>query len=398
MLINQKLNSNDRYVMLCVWFAAFVSLFAESINAVALYIVLPSAFIATFFYWKKIKVNEYFNLLLLLYLWIFVSVLWATDTAVAFRQLRQCLGSILLCYVFSVKAQSVKNIEWIYFTYIIVLVMDWYYAYNNILNIIDVGVERLDDNKLNANTLAYHTFYVTFATYILGDITEKKRKKIYNILFLLMIPLSFYTSLLTASRQILIIQVPLIAILLFIRYLKETNVGKKFISLFIIFIAFICLLPFVLNIYDNSTLKTRSEIDIKEDSRILLAKDAFMVGVENFPLGVGPGNYLVHSYNKHFSHNTYLELFANEGIVGLIIYLTLMFGFIKKQWRRYKKYNDKIFLAFLIFGLFYIFDGIFYSFYEQLWLISFFIIVASHSETYYQIKILTNHENQRYKL
>ena len=388
MQINQKLSVNDKYVMLCVWFAAFVSLLSESVNAVALYIVLPSAFIATFFYWKKIQVNKYFNLLLLLYLWIFISVLWATDTAVAFRQLKQCLGSILLCYVFAVKATKIKNIEWIYFSYFIVLAMDWYYAYNNIFSIIEVGTDRLNDSKFNANTLAYHTFYVTFATYILGEVTEKKRKKIYNLLFLFTMPLSFYTALLTASRQVLIIQIPLISILLFIRYLKDRDIKRKFIVIFILIVAILSVLPFLLDIYADSTLKSRNEIDLKEDSRITLAKDALNVGIEYFPLGVGPDNYLLHSYNKHFSHNTYLELFANEGVIGLFIYLLLMFRYVKTQWKRYEKYKDKIFLAFFIFGVFFIIDGLFYSFYQHLWLISFFIIVASHSETYNQRKYL----------
>ena len=384
MQINQNLSINDKYVMLCVWFAAFVSLLSESVNAVALYIVLPSAFVATFFCWKKIVVNKYFNLLLLLYLWIFISVLWATDTAVAFRQLKQCLGSILLCYVFAVKATKIKNIEWIYFSYLIVLAMDWYYAYNNIFSIIELGTERLNDANLNANTLAYHTFYVTFATYILGEITEKRRKKIYNLLFIFTIPLSFYTALLTASRQVLIIQIPLISILLFIRYLKDRDIKRKFVVIFILIVAILSVLSFLLDIYADSALKSRNEMDVKEDSRMELVKDAFNVGVEYFPFGVGPGNYLIHSRHKGFSHNTYLELFANEGIIGLFIYLLLMFRYVKTQWKRYQKYKDKIFLAFFIFGVFFIVDGVFYSFYQHLWLISFFIIVTSHSETYYK--------------
>ena len=194
-------------------------------------------------------------------------------------------------------------------------------------------------------------------------------------------------ALLTASRQVLIIQIPLIVILLFVKYLKDEGGKKKLIVIFIFLFAILSVLPFLLDVYDNSTLKTRNELDIKEDGRMLLAKDAFNVGVEYFPFGVGPGNYLVHSYNKHFSHNTYLELFANEGVIGLFIYLLLILGYVKIQWKRYQKHKDKIFLAFFVFGIFFILDGLFYSFYEHLWLISFFIIVASHSETYYQQKI-----------
>ena len=388
MLTSNKLSKNDWITMICVWFAAFVSLLSESINSLAIYIILPGAFVVTFFEWRKIRVNRYFNLLVLLYLWILISVLWATETSVAFRQIRQCLGSFLLGYIFAVKSKNIKNLEWIYLTYVIVLIMDWYYAYNNIFTILEIGEERISDAMLNANTLAYHTFYATFAIYILGEITSGNRKLCYNVLFLLTIPLSFYTSLLTASRQVLIIQIPLIMVLLYIRYIKDKNIGRKFLAIFILVVILFSLIPFVSETYNNSVLKTRNELDLKEDSRTLLAKDAFRVGMEHFPFGVGPGNYLVHSYRKHFSHNTYLELFANEGIIGLIIYLTLIFGFVKKQWKRYRIYKDNTYLEFWIFGVLFIVDGVFYSFYEHLWLISFLIIVASHSETYHKERLL----------
>ena len=61
---------------------------------------------------------------------------------------------------------------------------------------------------------------------------------------------------------------------------------------------------------------------------------------------------------------------------------------MKVQIRRYKKFKDKYFLVFGFFGLFYIIDGFFYVFYAQIWLISFFILVATHSDTYYKTKML----------
>lgn len=203
-----------------------------------------------------------------------------------------------------------------------------------------------------------------------------------------MLPLSFYTAIYTASRQVLSIQLPLISILLYIRYLKNHTIAKKLQFSFIAILVSLAILPFVIDTYDSSYLKERNEINIEEDSRIKLAKDAIKVGFEHFPLGVGPGNYIVHSYNKHFSHNTYTELFANEGIVGLIIYLVIVIGFVKEQWKRYRMYADDIFLVFFWCGAFYIIDGFFYSFYQELWLISFFILTITHSKTYYETYLI----------
>ena len=387
MALSDKLNKNDFLVLSCVWFSAGVNLMSDSINQLALYVALPFAFIVTFLSFGKFQVNKYFNLLVLLYIWILISVTWATDTSVALRQVKQILGSFILSYIVAVKSRSQKNIPWLYTTYIILLLFAWHYAYNNIFSVINLGEERINDEKLNANTLAYYTFYVTFAIYMLGDIFDKVILiRLFRLFFLLIIPLSFYTAIFTASRQILIIQIPFILILLYIRYIKGKSVSRKSIFLATLFACVFLVMPSINNVYKDSYLKERSESEIKEDSRTKLAKDAFKVGVEHFPLGVGPGNYLVHSYNKHFSHNTYLELFANEGVVGLFIYVYILYVFLKRQWKRYKRSQDNIYLSFFVFGIFFVIDGVFYSFYEHLWLIGFFVIVASHSELYYKSK------------
>lgn len=382
-----NIKRSDLYVLICVFFAAVVSLLSDSINAIALYAVLPSAFIVTFLDTKRIFVEKYFNLLTILYIWILISTLWATDIDVALVHLKQCLGSFILCYIIAVKAKDIRNIEFLYLLFIVILLMDWYYAYNNIFNVIELGVERLNDKKLNANTLAYHTFYATFAIYMLGEISFN-RKTIYAILFLLMLPLSFFTAIYTASRQVLIIQLPLILILLYIRYLKNNTISKKLQFSFITILVSLAILPFVIDTYDNSYLKERNELNIEDGSRMKLAKDAIKVGLDYFPLGVGPNNYVVHSYNKHFSHNTYTELFANEGIIGLVIYLVIVFGFVIEQWKTYSMYDDDIYLAFFWGGVFFIIDGFFYSFYQHLWLISFLILITTHSKTHYETYLI----------
>lgn len=388
-----NMEKSDLYVFICIFFAAIVSLFADSVNAIALYIVLPSAFIVTFLGTWKIFVEKYFNLLTVLYIWILISTLWATDLDVALVHLKQCLGSFILCYIIAVKARDIRNIELLYLLFVIILLMDWYYAYNNIFNTIELGVERINDEKLNANTLAYHTFYATFAIYILGEVCPNRRI-MYDILFILMLPLSFITAIYTASRQVLVIQLPLITILLYIRYLKNNTIKKKFCFFLIAIFISLIILPWVIDKYEDSSLKERNELNIEDGSRAKLAKDALRVGFDYFPLGVGPGNYVVHSYNKHFSHNTYTELFANEGIVGLIIYLVIVIGFVIEQWKIYRMYDDDIPLAFFWVGIFFIIDGFFYSFYQHLWLISFFILITTHSRTYYETYLIDDYMNE----
>lgn len=384
----KSLNASEIFIIICVWFSAAVSLLANNINAIALYCVLPIAFLTTIILKWDSGYNKYLSILVALYLWILFSVLWATDIQHATRQLKQILGAFIFCVIVVKNCQNHKCIPWFYVAYIILLIGDWYYSYNNIFEVIDVGTDRLNDDKLNANTFAYHTFYVTMALFILGEMTTSINRKVLRILFLFTIPLSWLTAMMTASRQVLLLQVPFIAILLFIRYIKNASITNKILFVIVALLLFFLSYNSIIEKYEDSTLHQRMEMKIDEDTRIKLLKDAFRVGIEHFPIGVGPDNYVVYSYNKHFSHNVYIELFANEGIVGLVLYLWLMVLFMKNQVRRYKDFNDPVFFVFALFGFFYIIDGIFYSFFQHLWLIGFFMLVATHSEVYYRDKYI----------
>ncbi len=160
--------------------------------------------------------------------------------------------------------------------------------------------------------------------------------------------------------------------------------------LFLVFLVVLLaiFLPRVESIYEDSYLARRSEISVNEDSRATLAKEAISVGLDHFPLGVGVGNFYMFSRTKRFSHNSYTELFANVGIVGLVLFLILVMSFMKAQWKRFRATKDKVFAYFGTFGLIFIIDQFFYVFYLDQWLISFYILVATHSDTYYNNLLL----------
>lgn len=383
-----RMSYKDYLFVLGIWFSACAGLLPETINNIALYFVIPVIFLFTVLYSKSLISNRYMNLLSLLFIWILLSVLWATDVNYAMEQVNQILGSFLLCYIFSQKGQDAKFLPTLYFSFVILLIGDWYYAYKNMFDVMEFGTDRLNDNKLNANTFGYHTFYATFAIFLFGE-WKTKFKRIMRVLFILMIPLSFITAMYTASRQILIIQIPLLVLLLYGRYYKSNRMSMKIFSSAILLMLCLVIVPKVSEIYEGSSLQQRNDIEIKDDVRIQLMKDAFEVGNEYFPFGVGANNYIVHSFNSHFSHNTYLELYANEGVLGVFLYILMLWIFLKKQWRRYRVTSDMMFFYFFVAGIIFAIDGFFYVFYPHLWLISFFILVATHSETYYK---------QQYKL
>ncbi len=375
-------------IMMLLFFAASVSL-NEVLNPISLYIALPVAFMITFLHQCKIKVNEYMGLLLLLYCWVLFVTPFSVNIANSAEQLKQILGCILLCYIFASQAKNPKMIVWLYLLYIVLYIGTMDYAINNIMLFMDKigGRERVGDEKLNANTLAYYTFFLTFSVFIMGEIIQKKwLKKVFNMAFFLVVPLSLWISIITASRQVLLLQVPLITILIYLRYVKFGNWKTILLLLCLVICIVIYFYDYIMLQYGESYLAERSQRSFTEDSRFVLIKESVELGLNNMFVGVGPSCVRLFTYEKAFSHNTFLELWAGTGLIGMLIYTYIVYLFFKRQMKRYKHTKDKMFLYFTVFGCFYLLDQMFYVFYASLWLIGFFILVASHSETYFNFK------------
>lgn len=321
--------------------------------------------------------------LLLMFGWVAVSCLWADHAQAASRQMHQIVGVVMFIYIYYSLARNRNLIPFLYFAFIICYLATWIYAQNNILTVIDTSVDRLNDDKLNANTLAYYTFYYTFATFICHEVLHRKWSRFFLLLFYLAIPLSLYTALLTGSRQVLIIQIPLICLCLVQKYVRF---NIKSLGLILLFAAIVIIGYEYIGdkFYEGSILQQRSETNIKDDVRLVLLKDAFSVGLSHFFTGVGAGNFLYYTPERNFAHCTYLELFANTGILGAVLFIIPVITFIKKQWSRYRRTKDLCFFTFFVFAVIFAFDNIFYVFYPDMFLMAFFCLVLSHSEQYWK--------------
>lgn len=380
------------FSVFALYFAALVP-FYGNLNRIALFVLLPFAFLLTFLTYNPIysgriviSSNQYFKTLLILYIWIVFTGLFASDLSLAFRQYRQLLGCYLVCYLLSSHYKNQKDPSaFLYMTYVLLYIAVFYYAINNIMEIIDIGDERVNDSKLNANEFAYFTFCFTYSIFILAEIIKNRYLNIaLRIAFILTIPLSFYVAIISASRQILVIQFPLIVFLLYYRYLRNATRLRRFI--FIILSVGVILLSwnYVESVYSGSFLKQRAEIQLDKDARPKLMMDAIRVGIKHPIFGVGPGNYILYSYRGQFSHCSFTELFANNGFPGVMIYIYLLISFCVNQIKRYRIYKNNMFLYFFAFGLVFFIAQLFYVYYIAQWLIGFFVLVTSHSESYYQ--------------
>ena len=118
--------------------------------------------------------------------------------------------------------------------------------------------------------------------------------------------------------------------------------------------------------YNDSFLKLRIETSINEgDAREKLASNAIDVFASHPFTGVGPGQFYLYSYNHtSFSHNSFTEIAANMGIIGLILFLLLLFSPLFKEIKNYLynkgdksiiKLNILFFLSFILINNIYVF-------------------------------------------
>lgn len=375
----------DYISLLCLVFAAVFSLH-DTLNTYALYGALPIAMLCSFVSNNPIRNNKYIKLLIFLYIWIAMCYPFAYFPDFANREMKQILGCFILCFIVASLAAKPQFISKIYLVYCLLLLFAWNYAYDNIMKDTILGTDRLNDENLNANTLAYYTFFATISIYALGDFANKKLRLVFRLLFWATIVLSFITAVYTASRQILVIQIPLYICLIIHRYFIG-NKKRSFAPFLITVLG--CLFLYSLytdygeSVFNESLLKERTEIDIKDDVRFTIIEESIELFKSEPILGYGPGNSSQFISTGHFTHNTFLELMVNCGFVGFLIYLYIVLSFIWTQFKRWWKTKDKNYLFFFIFGLFWFLDQFFYVFYTHLWLISFFVLVATHSEVYY---------------
>lgn len=368
------------YFLISLW--AILSLYSWA-NNICLYVFLPLSFVLVLSQNRDIyETNRFLKLLFVLYFWFLISSFFSVDVNESFLQVKRTVATFLLCTVFASIGKKRPVVG--YVIYLLFFIALLYYAYFNILSIIDVSEERMQDDNVNANMFAYYTSFTTFALFILSYCSTNK-KRLFNVLFLGMIPLSFIVALLTGSRQTLLVQIPLIASLLGVKYVRNGK-GVLVFSL-IILVAILLFLSFGEGMYEHSTLAHRNELSVGDDERTFLIKDAFRVGFNNIVLGVGPGCYKLVNPTHHYAHCAYAELIACSGLPALAIYVSMLIIFIKTQIKRYYASKNRLFLSFALFGVIFSFQNLFYAFYLLPWLMSFFVLVSSHSNSIFKKKL-----------
>lgn len=245
--------------------------------------------------------------------------------------------------------------------------------------------DRRSNTVLNSNQYAYFSLFAIMATRILIGYKDKigafAKITIYTVLLIA----ACYTAFMTASRQVLLLEIPLIGYFFYHDFLKHGN--SVYRGLFFISIAVLLLygLPLFFQIYDNSYLAVRSVGPVSEDTRTALMLAALDLGFEYPIFGVGL------NADTAFSHCTYTHLFSRCGFLCFLLYAYMILNAIIVQYKRKVLTHDSYYSILSVCLILFAIANFFYSYIDQPYMlpILFLLIGESdrHTRDYYPLAL-----------
>lgn len=374
MLKTLGLNRINSIMAVIFVIAVTFALHALDLGQVGTIVVIPLGFMYFFMMRfsriKKILTLKPVSWYLIFFLFGTLSILYSIDADAAIATQKKMLIVFLFTVaVFSFALNSIKTVKAIYIANVIVLFLLIGYVLR--LGIDTESGERIEESVLNANSYGYYVFTGLFSLFILYSSRRNyKQKVLYMILTILGSIFSFWLILASASRGAsIIISLLIIGNIFIITSVSKKGMFRKLIVSVILVIGVFYLAVFVSDNYlkDSYLLKRFNDLEERETPRQFHARKAIEIGSDNPLIGVGAGNYAIVPKaieQGSFSHNTFTEVFANFGLVGVFMYLTMLFALAIKIRKNLKTNNNRIrvinyqillfFLVFVIYNTLYV--------------------------------------------
>lgn len=291
---------------------------------------------------RKITFDPFQKYLFAMALFCFLSTSWAINEADAMEK-GITLTSILLCfsvfyYYFRYSSnQTEKMVEALLWAgYVVVVYSFLYYGFSGVLTLLSAGM-RLDSEFDNVNTIGMICSITTIisAHYIIN--------KGFRLRFLLTIPTVLLLSA-TGSRTSLITCILGVCILISVKYVSGGFISSMFKVFFILTILLgavflLAQLPVFSGINERmmglfSLFTGKGEVDGSAQLRDLYRLLGLQIFSEHPILGIGMGNTHIYTYQYYrhdcYLHNNFVEMLANGGIVGFILYYSIYVYIVTK--------------------------------------------------------------------
>lgn len=266
------------------------------------------------------KPHLFHALVLLFFLWNFVSLFWSPESDATLQRIKTYgqIFLLLLIYwdVFKSPRELLTGIQaYVFGCYVLVISTIYNYAQGNVAVVYEGRYSATGVNAVDMALILMMGLPAAMQLFF-----SEKKGLLLKIANLAYIPLSIFAILLTGSRTSLIAAMPFGLFLVVTRQIKPNT---KLLVVSILFISLLALLPFIpSNILSRlSTLGSSIEAgDI--GGRVELWESAILEFSQHPFLGIGSG--VLDSAIGSAAHNTFISVLAETGIIGFVLFLLIL--------------------------------------------------------------------------
>lgn len=384
---NLKELSIGLYIILCICMLIALGPYL-GLQKISVLILIPGLFaISTLYYlWNK-KIGNTLELLIftLFYLYASISIFYSEETSLYLENLSSLTGALMASAIASVLSQNIELQKFFHLGYIgsililfIIMVLNGNLNFSNFSSVIDYR----DRFLLNANAYSYFSVFANFSLLYLYS----ERKSVLNLIFLISIPVLLLIIAFTTQSRSGLLLIILINVMywLFINSSITQSKLKKLMKRFLYIIIGIFIFMSGFSVFQNSRIKDRFVLSSNQsDPREILVLEGWQTFQEAPFFGVGLGQVVRHTTVGQFTHNSYVESLAENGIFGFMLISILFLLPLYRSFIHLKSHpkDEIIRISFLFFVVFLIYNNA-YPFYKFPFSMMYFFFIAGLQEYY----------------
>ena len=267
-----------------------------------------------------------FNLFaLMLGCWYLIGVWWSPDLEWATEIVKTYVMLVIMSFMFTYLISSEYKFRWIYQAYVLGALTATGIIFNNYLNgITGPYYNRYTVENIETDNMAILlSFGIPLAVWLYTQY-QTWWQKLFNVMA---IPIIFYGIFLTGTRTGLVTGMLGMMYLAFTQRNASFNLKMIYLGGVIgVAIALISLAPpeSVERIFSIGKALQEGDLNHRE----VLWKKSITVWLDNPMLGNGTGSlgYVLNPLNEEFkwAHNAYVQILAENGVVGFLIYVSMI--------------------------------------------------------------------------
>jgi O-antigen ligase len=284
---------------------------------------------------KSIRFVPDFNIALLIYIsWVVFSYIWSampgsydTDQAVdPIQAINNNFYILIISWLLVQVIETETDLKWSALAYILGTMWLIYLAINSYKT--GISVERIEVKGHDPNEISVK---IALALPLMIYLMSRSQYFIYWLLGLVFVPLAIFSILITASRTGAIVLG--LGLLSFWVLPQRLGIWAKGIMLVVGLVTLVVMASFVSPAAVERLLSTGSELSQGTlNERSVIWQYAFEVWQQQpvFGQGIGAFRRIINSYNINLTaHNSFISIMVEQGIIGLLFYLGVLFILIK---------------------------------------------------------------------